>query len=54
MSNLDFDTVKAKNAKERSVFHAAVVAIHRGLTAAGHPLSADQARALNQLVGAAA
>lgn len=46
--------VMAKNAKERQSFHAAVVAIQRGLSAAGHPLSYDQTRALNQLVGVAA
>lgn len=51
---LKFETVKAKNAKARNVFHAAAVAMVRGLSAAGHPLSADQTRALNQMVGAAA
>lgn len=46
--------VMVKNAKARSTFHAAAAALMRGLSAAGHPLSADQTRALNQMVGAAA
>ena len=46
--------VIAKNAKARQAFHAAAVAILRGLSAAGVPLSADQTRALNQMVGASA
>lgn len=46
--------VIAKNAKARNAFHAAASALIRGLQAAGHPLSYDQTRALNQLVGAAA
>lgn len=44
----------AKNTKARQAFHAAAVALVRGLSAAGHPLSYDQTRALNLIVGAAA
>jgi hypothetical protein len=46
--------VVAKNAKARNAFHAAAVALVRGLHAAGHPLSADQTKALSSMVGAAA
>jgi len=46
--------VMAKNAKARNAFHAAAAALVRGLHAAGHPLSAAQHSALNQMVGAAA
>lgn len=48
------ETAMAKNAKARNSFHAAAVALVRGLSAAGHPLSAAQTRAINRMVGAAA
>ena len=43
-----------KNAKARKVFADAAAHLMRGLSAAGHPLSADQTSALHQLLRVAA
>jgi hypothetical protein len=43
-----------KNAKARKAFAEAAAALMRGLSAAGHPLSADQTSALHNMVRAAA
>lgn len=43
-----------KNSKARKAFHAAAAALVRGLSAAGHPLTADQTIALHDMVRAAA
>lgn len=42
-----------KNSKARKAFAAAAAALVRGLSAAGHPLTADQTSALHEIVRAA-
>lgn len=44
----------AINSKQRKAFASAAALLMRGLSAAGHPLSADQTSALHHMVGAAA
>jgi hypothetical protein len=47
------ELVDRKNAKSRKAFAAAAAALVRGLSAAGHPLTADQTSALHEMVRAA-